>query len=234
MEELKRRNSDLLSIVIPCFNAERYISLALKSIFAQGISPLEVIVVDDGSTDSSAKEVEAFGDSVRLVSAPHRGISASRNEGIALSNGRLLAFLDADDLWPLGSLRVRLEALKGGIECVFGAVENFVSDDAEFPHRASLHFTQNALVGRMPGTMLIQRAAFDRVGLFDTSFEIGEMFDWISRAEQVGLKFAQVKEIVLRRRIHNNNTTLKYRQNKHDYLRALRAAIARKNALEEN
>ncbi len=95
-----------ISVVIPLYNKAGRIGRALKSVFAQSLLPLEVIVVDDGSTDGGAAEVEAMASSlVRVVRQPNAGVSAARNLGAQLAQGEFIALLDADDWWDEGFLR---------------------------------------------------------------------------------------------------------------------------------
>src|SRR4051794_29328844 len=88
----------LVSVVIPCYNSVRFIGATLKSAFGQTYPHLEIIVVDDGSTDGSADLIRSFGGRLRVEFGPNRGASAARNRGTTLANGEFIQYLDADDL----------------------------------------------------------------------------------------------------------------------------------------
>lgn len=99
----------LVSVVMPAFNAGRYIEEALDSVFRQTHSRIEVIVVDDGSTDDTAARLEPYRSRLRYVSQANAGPGAARNRGIECSSGDYIAFLDADDVWQPEKLRVQLD-----------------------------------------------------------------------------------------------------------------------------
>jgi glycosyltransferase involved in cell wall biosynthesis len=107
--------SPLVSVIIPAYNAERYLIEALDSVRAQGHRPLEVIMVDDGSTDGTAGVVAQYPD-VRYVYQANRGPAAARNAGLRLAQGDLIAFLDADDVWSDDKLAVQLTLLSARAE----------------------------------------------------------------------------------------------------------------------
>lgn len=93
------RNQPTVSVVIPCYNGAEFLRETLASVLAQTQPVLEVIVVDDGSTDNSAEIAASFGPLVRVIRQPNRGESAARNCGVRQSRGEWIAFLDADDIW---------------------------------------------------------------------------------------------------------------------------------------
>ncbi|MGB7951879.1 MAG: glycosyltransferase family A protein, partial [Candidatus Binatia bacterium] len=92
-------NPPLISCIVPVFNSEKYLGEALDSIFAQSYRPLEVIIVDDGSTDGTSAVAAGYQDRVRLLKQSNQGPGATRNYGVRASQGGFVAFLDPDDLW---------------------------------------------------------------------------------------------------------------------------------------
>jgi glycosyltransferase involved in cell wall biosynthesis len=218
-----------VSVVIPVFNGERFLRQAVESVLAQDGVPLEVLVVDDGSTDRSGEITAAFGFPVRGLAQDHAGIATARNTGIRAARGDFLTFLDADDLWTPGCLRVQLDhlAADSAVDCVFGMVEHFRDPtastrfDVRGPERAP---------GLLPGAMLIRRAAFMRVGLFDETRRLGEFVEWQLRAEELGLRRMFLPTVVLRRRIHDANTTARLAAERGEYLRVLRSVLRRRAA----
>ena len=221
-----------VSVIVPCYDTEHYLGEALESACAQWPRPIEVLVIDDGSTDGSAAIAEQFGPLVRCHRQPHRGISATRNAGLALARGALIAFLDADDVWTPDSLACRLELLAGdaAAECAAGLVEQFISPELPDDVRRTLACPPGVSRGRVTGALLMRRAAVARVGDFDESIQVGETVDWVARADAAGVVTRTVEQVVLRRRIHGANTGARNRHLRADYLRALKGSLDRQRA----
>lgn len=220
-----------ISVLIPCYNAAPYIEEALVSVFCQGVDLHEVVVVDDGSTDGGADRVRAFDDRVRVHRQANTGISGARNAALALATGDLIAFLDADDVWPDGSLRARREALltDDSIEYAYGWVEQFVSPDLVATAAGShANASLEPRPGRLAGAMLVRARAFARVGRFSPTLRVGETLDWVARADELGVRSICLPQIVLRRRLHATNTGLVQQENRADYLTLARQALARR------
>lgn len=103
------KSGPLVSVIIPAYNAERYIEETLESVFKQTHDCLEVLLVDDGSTDGTGARVRAYGDRVQYIQQANAGVGAARNRGLEAATGDYIAFLDADDLWRPERLEVQLE-----------------------------------------------------------------------------------------------------------------------------
>lgn len=223
-----------ISVVIPCYNAASYVAEAIRSVLQQTeqCAVHEVVIVDDGSTDNSADVARAVPSevTVRIIVQQNSGISEARNAGIRASSGDWLAFLDADDIWPSDSLYSRAALLqrRSDLSAVSGKIEQFISPDADAETRANVQLPPEPMHGRLIGAMLVRRRAFDDVGYFSRDYTVGETLDWVGRFEAAGHRIGSVDAVVLRRRIHNNNSMRKQEQLKADYLSVLRAAIARK------
>jgi glycosyltransferase involved in cell wall biosynthesis len=110
----------LASVVIPCFNAERFLAQAIDSALAQSYRPTEVVVVDDGSTDGSLEIARGYGSQVVCINGPNRGACSARNDGLAASSGEYVQFLDADDLLAADALERRVLAFRPDVDAVFG------------------------------------------------------------------------------------------------------------------
>jgi glycosyltransferase involved in cell wall biosynthesis len=212
-----------LSVIIPCYNAERFIGEAISSALAQSRPADEIIVVDDGSTDRSVAQTGRFAGRIQLVRQANAGAAAARNTGLAAARHDLIAFLDADDLWPPDSLACRMVQFDPQ-ECdiVFGAVREFVDHGDGEPRLGT------PIEGRLAGSMIIRRHVFDRVGNFDESLRSAEVVDLAGRARAAGFVDRATAEVVLHRRVHGANLMLRHSGASADVLRVLRRSIERK------
>ncbi len=224
----------LVSVIVPVHQGERYLAEAVASVLAQTYTPVELIVVDDGSTDRSADIARGFGPVVRYVYQANAGQSAARNHGVRLARGPLLAFLDDDDYWSPGKLALQVAALASdpSLEAVFGLVRQFVSPDLAPEAAARVRYHAEVMPGQVPGAMLIRREAFARVGSFDPRFRVGEFVHWYARAVDLGLRTVLLPDIVLHRRLHADNEGIKQRAESVQYVRVLKATLDRRRALQ--
>jgi glycosyltransferase involved in cell wall biosynthesis len=220
-----------VSVILPMYNGERYIRAALRSVREQEYSPREIIVVDDGSTDAGPALVAGEFPEVRCVRQDHAGLSAARNAGLARASGGWIAFLDADDLWAPGKLKRQTDWLAAhpDKEAVFGHIRQFYSPEEEGTLRGSFRYSREVLPGIHPDTMLISAAAVRRVGLFDPGVAMGEFLDWFARAQEAGLAYGVLPEVLAYRRIHAANMSItRKREAAPEYAKLLKAALDRR------
>jgi glycosyltransferase involved in cell wall biosynthesis len=190
-----------------------------------------VIVVDDGSTDRSAEVAKSFADrGVRYCYQANAGIGPARNSGVESAEGEFIAFLDADDRWPLQKLERQLQAFESDetLEMVFGyALQLQNGPEWEAAVREYKSSIAGMVPGMVPGTMLIKRDAFFRVGLFKGNLKVGEFIDWYARAVELKVRSLILPELFLWRRIHDSNQGVRERQSVSDYARVLKAKLDR-------
>src|SRR4051812_43203130 len=131
---------DRVSIVITCFNYAKYVGLAIDSALAQSWPQVEVVVVDDGSTDGSAAVIASYGERIRSVRQTNQGHVAAFNHGFALASGALVIFLDADDLLHADAARCAAEAWRPGCAKVQYNLDVIGSDGERLADRQCCSF----------------------------------------------------------------------------------------------
>jgi glycosyltransferase involved in cell wall biosynthesis len=221
-----------VSVLVPAYNAERYLGEALDSVLSQTQPPLEVIVVDDGSSDGTSAVAERFGERVRYERRAHAGIGSTRNRCVELARGDYIAFVDADDRWEPDKLERQLSAAQAEpwADIVFGHVRQFVSPDVPAQNRARIVCPPEPQPGYVLGAMLATRAAFGRVGPFATNLHVGEFIDWMARARELGLRELMLPGTVLWRRLHDANQGVRHRDRMGDFAHVLKASLDRRRA----
>ena len=220
----------LVSVVVPAYQAEAFLGEALASALAQDHPAVEVVVVDDGSSDRTAEVAAAY--PVRVLRRPHRGPAAARNAGLAVARGAFLTILDADDLWPPDRLSRQVAHLRehADLGIVLGLTEVFLSPGEPRP----LHWpdvAEGEAIPAVAGTMLARREVFATVGGFDESLAVCEDVDWLARAKDAGVAAGALEHVVLRYRIHAANTSRHTGANQSELLRVLRRSVRRQREL---
>ena len=214
----------LVSVIVPAYNEEAFIAEALDSALAQDHRPIEVIVVDDGSSDRTAEVASRY--DVQLVRQPNRGPAAARNAGLALARGEYIAILDADDIWPVDRLSVLIEALSAGAGIVIGLTKFFVTPGEPAPPHYPFGLP-NPLSGHMVA-VLARRTVFEMIGPYDEELRLSEDVDWFMRARDAGVVVESLDRVVSLYRIHARNTSRDKEAVRAMWLRALRSSVARR------
>lgn len=203
----------LVSVIIPNYNYASYIGEAIDSVLAQDYPNLEVIVVDDGSSDDSRVVIESYGDKVRAIFQQNQGVCATRNHGVTASSGEFVAFLDADDAWMPSKLSRQMERFANpdvglvhvGVSHV-DAAGNAIREDLagkEGRVASELLLLKPVILGGGSG-VVIRRRIFDDVGGFDTRLSTSADWELYYRIA-TRCEVAFVPEALVRYRVHGSN-----------------------------
>ncbi len=217
----------LVSVIVPAFEAAAFIDEALESALRQDHPSVEIVVVDDGSSDDTAPVASAH--PVTVLRRANGGPAAARNSGLALARGEFVTILDADDVWPEDRLSRQVSHLVAHPEhgLVLGLTEVFLTPGQPRPAHDP-GFAPGERVAGHPATMLARREVFDRVGPFDEALRVSEDIDWLARAADAGVAAGRLEHTLLRYRIHAGNTSRLTAANNAATLAALRASVVRK------
>lgn len=213
------------AVVIPAWNAQETLGEALDSVFKQDLLPEDVVVVDDGSTDDTARVVRRYGGRVRLVQQANQGCGAATNAGLACVSSPLVAFLDADDVWLPRKATAQIMRLEespelAGVFCRANVFRGSLADPVVL--RAA------DVWGRT--TLMVRTAAARSVGpMIDPPGGRGDMVDWLARAREQGLKFEMMPQEMALRRIRPGSLSYgRDAQRDRGYLEVVRRALERR------
>ncbi|CAN5533366.1 N/A [soil metagenome] len=231
----------LVSVVMPVYNGERYLAEAIEGVLAQSYDPVELIVVDDASTDSSA-EVAAEYEGVRLIRREVNGGPArARNSGIEAVRGELMALHDADDTSPPDRFAAQVAYLAEtpSAGCVIGREKIVLEAGATMPtwlegQRMAAPGSDGA-PSETPTyptmTAMVRREVLERVGGFDPEAGLGDDLDWMMRLHET-VEVGKLDRVLVHRRFHQSNLTHDFDAMRASVTAALAARIRRKRESE--
>jgi len=224
----------LVSCVIPAFNAEAHLGEAIDSVLAQSHRVLEVVVVDDGSTDGTAQVAQSGGELVIYVQQANAGPSSARNRGVELARGELVAFLDADDRWLEGKLARQVALLSARPEldgCLTHGRLFWDGDGAIAAEESAWPADRRIDTGGLIGSTLVaRRGLFARSGLFDAALPHSGLAEWFARARERGAAMETIAEVLIERRMHANNFSRRRAARDDEYFRLLKQSLDRRRA----
>lgn len=204
-----------VSVVIPAYNAEKYIVDCLNSVVSQTVTPREIIVVNDGSTDETlaiVQKYEAKYSNIKCVSKKNAGLSEARNTGIQEASSEFIAFLDSDDMWCSGKLEKQLtlfDIANDKLGLVYSAYKLCDQEGQEYLGNITAPYIKGDILSHLiekgnlvsgsGSGVLVRRSVFDHVGTFDSALKFAEDLDmWIRVAEKYHVDFVDEVLVVIR------------------------------------
>lgn len=211
---MKNISNDLVSVIIPNFNYGIYIDEAIQSVLSQTYKHIEIVLVDDGSTDDSVEKVKRYGNKIRLIETKNQGSCAARNLGLLNSSGDFIAYLDADDYWDGDKVELQLTFLKKSrVDLVFcemrivGApfkIENLGTPDV-INH--NWFFNNPGSTPFAPSSVLMTRDLAAKVGGWNTSLTgPAEDFDYFRKCAKFG-EIRGLNIVLVNHRQHRESLT---------------------------
>jgi glycosyltransferase involved in cell wall biosynthesis len=224
-----KQNNPLVSVIIPVYNGQKYLAATIESVIQQTYQPLEIIVIDDGSTDNSTAIARSYSE-VNYIYQNNQGVAVARNTGIANSQGEFIAFIDQDDLWTSNKLAVQIDYLlkHPNLAYTITKMRTFLESDIDKPAWLKAEFLDSDISAYIVGSLVAHRFIFNQIGKFNPIYKFGNDSDWFFRAIDAGFPATVIPEMLLYKRIHDANESHKIQAMTEDMLKLIRASIQRK------
>lgn len=221
----------LVSIIIPVYNGEKYIADTIQSVIGQTYKNWELIIVDDGSTDNTSNVVKQFNDSrISYIKKNNTGVSDTRNLGAMISNGEILCFLDADDIWLPENLEKKVEKLINEPKGVLVYSSMYLWDErSDFKTCKTTKKIleddwekfRKLIAPTIPSSAIIKRDSFFEAGMFDINISTSADFDLNIRLRELG-EFIYLEEPLVLYRCHPSQMHNNIALYKHDMIYILK------------
>ena len=201
----------LISVMMPTYNNGKYIKQAIESIYAQNYSNIEIIVVDDGSTDNTREIIKEYKD-IKYFYIEHKGIAPARNVALENSKGEYIAFCDSDDYWLPEKINTQIRYFNEHPDCqiVFTKYKNIFENEEVKKNKRAVHEKEvEKIYKHYLSSSIIKKILFDKYGNFVEKFKTGEDSEFIYRIKNGGVNVEHyIEEVFYVRRLHGENITL--------------------------
>lgn len=223
-----------ISVVMVVKNGEDYLPEAIESVLKQTVQPNEIIVVDGHSTDGTPQIARSY-TPVTFIKQSGSGLANARNCGIDHAKGELVAFLDSDDIWVRDKLEIQAELFSNRpeIQYVYSRLKLFLENGHHLRNGYNLKMIENELKGRTPGTLMVKKSLFEKIGKFDPRYTIACDLEWFSRAADYDIPYVFVSQSLLLKRLHKSNLSGDIDTNRREVFNVLRESIERKKEIQK-
>ncbi|MCK5811892.1 MAG: glycosyltransferase [Clostridiales bacterium] len=226
----------LVSVIMAVYNGQKYIKKAIDSVLNQSHKQVELIIVDDGSTDNTATLIKSYkSENISYYYQENSGPGAARNLGINYAKGSLIAFIDHDDVWYKDKLfkQITYHRYHPDVSVLF-TKHNLVFEDPtkDYSWVQTIEH-QKRYSTRVPSSQLLEKSVLNQLGLFNESLKLGEDFDFLNRIIESSLQIHTLDEILYDKLIHDNNISSDIQKNRQFIFKILSTSIKRKKRKED-
>ncbi len=202
-----REKNPLVSVIIPSFNRGWIVAEAVESVIAQDYHPLEIIVVDDGSTDDTSEKLEPFRERIILLRQRNRGVSAARNTGIKKASGEFIAFLDSDDLFMPGKISCQINFFHDNPDAMICQTEEIWIRNGKRVNPKKKHKKLSGMIFEpslnlclvSPSAVMMKKTLFKIKGNFDENLPACEDYDlWLRISSSIPVYLIDTPLIIKR------------------------------------
>lgn len=220
----------MIDIIIPVYNGEKFIAQAIESILNQTFNDFTVIIVDDGSQDSTVEEIERYmkNDSrIVLFKNPHQGQPKTINKGLLETSNTYICFLDADDLWLPTKLERQIDFLENNTQTdvLFTMIQEF--EDFDKGTLQKYDARPHPMKGVQKSTIMFRSTLLDQFGLFDENQYMAVFINWYRQLIRQGVQEHILDKVLVKRRVHDSNFTKTI--NRKDYLKVIKKHLMTKS-----
>lgn len=222
-------NLPLITTVVAVRNGEQFLRDALDSILASDYPNVEIVLIDGGSTDGTAEIARSY-DQVKYFAQEGKGIPDAYNQGVREASGEWIAFLSHDDTWLPQKLSLQAKYLNEhpDHQLVVCRIQYFLEEGCQIPSGFRPELLKGDHVAKIMETLLVRKGLFDEVGGFDTRYDIGEDVDWYARVQDAGFEVPVLPEVLVHKRVHDDNSSINVDKNNAILLKVIRESIKRK------
>ncbi len=221
-----------ISVIVIVRNGERFIHEALDSILLQGDRIGEIVIIDGNSTDRTVEIAQSY-DKVVIYPQTGKGFSQAYNQGIQIAKHDLIAFLSHDDIWTADKLEIQLPHMEKDPNLLFtiSHFKFFMEPGTESLSGYKKSVMEGPKIGFLPETLIARKSVFTQIGLFDTAIGMGHDIDWFSRAIDADIPYKVLPDVLLHKRIHGDNSSLKVQSQIKDIFEVVVKSVRRKKQI---
>ncbi|MFT5112024.1 MAG: glycosyltransferase involved in cell wall biosynthesis [Parasphingorhabdus sp.] len=226
------KSAPLVSCIVPVFNCEKYVLETLQSIDNQTYEKIEIIVVDDGSTDRTAQILQSINIDICYIKQANQGAAAARKTGVDRARGEFITFLDSDDLWRADKVEKQSNCFQKmpDMDICISHIKNFWQPELEGER---LNYENHTISQPMPGyswdTFMARLSIFSEVGEINAQVVHCDATEFFLRAQHAGVKIHVLEDVLVWRRLHEGNLSRQFRyESRKEYLSLVRQSLTRR------